>query len=76
MIRRSAFARAGAFPSDPESAEFVTWFAAALEAELALRDVLAAVTFRRRHDRNLSARYLSSYPRALKDIIDRRRNEA
>jgi len=74
LIRRAAYARVGPFAPDVGSAaEFVDWYARAADVGITMADIPDVVAQRRIHDRNSSARLLVSYPKTLKEIIDRRR---
>lgn len=76
VIRREAFARAGMFTADRTAPDAALWYARAVDAGLTMADVDQVVVRRRLHGNNHSLRGAmaqSSYPKALKDILDRRR---
>ena len=79
LIERSAFARVGLFATDPSSPEAATWYAAAVDAGLTMADASDVVTLRRLHGNNHSLQEsmaTTSYPAALKAILDRRRGRS
>jgi glycosyltransferase involved in cell wall biosynthesis len=78
LVRRDAFASAGFFPVGEDGAEAAIWYASAIDAGLSMADVDHLVLRRRLHGSNYSLHQDTirrSYPRALKEILDRRRRE-
>ena len=76
LIRREAFARAGRFSADMTAPDAVLWYANAVDAGLTMTDIDDVVLRRRLHGDNHSLREAmaqTTYPAALKQILDRRR---
>ena len=78
LIKREAFLRVGLFKNDLQLAEFVDWYARAMELELKSLMLPEVVMKRRIHQTNQGTRYREArgdYVRVLKASLDRRRKQ-
>lgn len=76
VIKRESFLRVGMFSTDWQFAEFIDWYAKAVEKRLKSHMLPDIVARRRLHGNNTTIRERSSqgdYVRALKSSLDRRR---
>jgi hypothetical protein len=77
LIRRTAFDRVGAFDEDLRNADFVDWYARALDHRLCTHMLTEVVALRRQHNSNLGVLDRAAQRRdnvaVLKRALDRRR---
>lgn len=79
LVRREAIRRAGPFASNMKLAEFVDWYARAIDVGLTHRVLPDVVMRRRRHPSNLGKRERASQgelAHVLKQMLDRRRGRS
>lgn len=78
LIKREAFLRVGLFNSDLQLAEFIDWYARAMELQLKSLMLPDVVMKRRIHRTNQGMQYRGArgdYVRVLKAALDRRREQ-
>jgi glycosyltransferase involved in cell wall biosynthesis len=76
LVRRAAFERVGPFSTELRVADFVDWWARALDLGLASLMLPEVAVLRRVHGDNMGIRLRHErveYARVLKDVLDRRR---